>query len=74
RGQKLLGYLHYADYVVEKFDERYHVNCMYVFRIFDEINDVRNFEKAEKATNGVGAHSQGTLSNTTSPLHNTQTM
>lgn len=73
RGQNLLGYRHYADDVVEKFVERAHANGMDVFRIFDAMNDVRNFEKAVKATIEVGAHAQGTLSYTTSPVHNTQT-
>ncbi|ENM3929593.1 sodium-extruding oxaloacetate decarboxylase subunit alpha [Vibrio cholerae] len=73
RGQNLLGYRHYADDVVEKFVERAHANGMDVFRIFDAMNDVRNFEKAVKATLDVGAHAQGTLSYTTSPVHNTQT-
>ncbi len=73
RGQNLLGYRHYADDVVEKFVERAHVNGMDVFRIFDAMNDVRNFEKAVKATIGVGAHAQGPLSYTTSPVHNPQT-
>lgn len=73
RGQNLLGYRHYADDVVEKFVERAHANGMDVFRIFDAMNDVRNFEKAVKATVDVGAHAQGTLSYTTSPVHNTDT-
>ncbi|MEF1255839.1 sodium-extruding oxaloacetate decarboxylase subunit alpha [Vibrio sp. M260112] len=73
RGQNLLGYRHYADDVVEKFVERAHTNGMDVFRIFDAMNDVRNFEKAVKATVDVGAHAQGTLSYTTSPVHNTET-
>ncbi|EOX1768571.1 sodium-extruding oxaloacetate decarboxylase subunit alpha [Vibrio cholerae] len=73
RGQNLLGYRHYADDVVEKFVERAHANGMDVFRIFDAMNDVRNFEKAVKATIDVGSHAQGTLSYTTSPVHNTQT-
>ncbi|MCG7499827.1 sodium-extruding oxaloacetate decarboxylase subunit alpha [Vibrio sp. Of7-15] len=71
RGQNLLGYRHYADDVVEKFVERAHKNGMDVFRIFDAMNDVRNFEKAVKATIDVGAHAQGTISYTTSPVHNT---
>ncbi|WP_299686959.1 sodium-extruding oxaloacetate decarboxylase subunit alpha [uncultured Vibrio sp.] len=70
RGQNLLGYRHYADDVVEKFVERAHKNGMDVFRIFDAMNDVRNFEKAVKATIDVGGHAQGTLSYTTSPVHN----
>ncbi|EKO3441471.1 TPA: sodium-extruding oxaloacetate decarboxylase subunit alpha [Vibrio fluvialis] len=73
RGQNLLGYRHYADDVVAKFVERAHTNGMDVFRIFDAMNDVRNFEKAVKATIEVGAHAQGTLSYTTSPVHSTDT-
>ncbi|MDD9176992.1 oxaloacetate decarboxylase subunit alpha [Aliivibrio finisterrensis] len=73
RGQNLLGYRHYADDVVEKFVERAHSNGMDVFRIFDAMNDVRNFQTAVKATIDVGAHAQGTLSYTTSPVHNSDT-
>lgn len=73
RGQNLLGYRHYADDVVEKFVERAHKNGMDVFRIFDAMNDVRNFEIAVKATIDVGGHAQGTLSYTTSPVHNLDT-
>ncbi|MCV5233691.1 oxaloacetate decarboxylase, partial [Escherichia coli] len=39
----------------------------------DAMNDVRNFQKAVKATVDVGAHAQGTLSYTTSPVHNADT-
>ncbi|MEJ2764080.1 sodium-extruding oxaloacetate decarboxylase subunit alpha [Photobacterium sp. MCCC 1A19761] len=73
RGQNLLGYRHYADDVVDKFVERAHANGMDVFRIFDAMNDVRNFERAVKATVDVGAHAQGTISYTTSPVHNLDT-
>ncbi|MDD1791830.1 sodium-extruding oxaloacetate decarboxylase subunit alpha [Enterovibrio sp. ZSDZ42] len=73
RGQNLLGYRHYADDVVEKFVERAHANGMDVFRIFDAMNDVRNFEKAVKSAVDVGAHAQGTLSYTTSPHHTLDT-
>ncbi|MGF1764541.1 sodium-extruding oxaloacetate decarboxylase subunit alpha [Aliivibrio kagoshimensis] len=73
RGQNLLGYRHYADDVVTKFIERAHTNGMDVFRIFDAMNDVRNFETAVKATVDVGGHAQGTLSYTTSPVHNSDT-
>ena len=69
RGQNLLGYRHYADDVVEKFVERAHTNGVDVFRIFDAMNDVRNFETAVKAAVKVGAHAQGTISYTTSPVH-----
>ena len=53
--------------------ERAHKNGMDVFRIFDAMNDVRNFETAVKATIDVGGHAQGTLSYTTSPVHNSDT-
>ncbi len=69
RGQNILGYRHYADDVVEKFVERAHVNGIDVFRIFDAMNDVRNLQTAIKAAVNVGAHAQGTLSFTESPVH-----
>jgi oxaloacetate decarboxylase (Na+ extruding) subunit alpha len=69
RGQNILGYRHYADDVVEKFVERAHVNGVDVFRIFDAMNDVRNLDTAIKAAVKVGAHAQGTLSFTESPVH-----
>lgn len=72
RGQNLLGYRHYADDVVEKFVERAHTNGVDVFRIFDAMNDVRNLETAVKSAIKVGAHAQGTISYTVSPVHNLQ--
>jgi oxaloacetate decarboxylase alpha subunit len=72
RGQNLLGYRHYADDVVRKFVERAHTNGVDVFRIFDAMNDVRNLETAVKSAVDVGAHAQGTLSYTVSPVHNLQ--
>lgn len=72
RGQNLLGYRHYADDVVEKFVERAHTNGVDVFRIFDAMNDIRNLQTAIKAAIGVGAHAQGTLSYTVSPVHSLQ--
>lgn len=69
RGQNILGYRHYADDVVEKFVERAHVNGVDVFRIFDAMNDVRNLQTSIKAAVKVGAHAQGTLSFTESPVH-----
>jgi len=41
-----------------------------VFRIFDAMNDVRNLETAVKMAVEVGAHAQGTISYTVSPVHN----
>ena len=73
RGQNLLGYRHYADDLVNRFVERAHTNGVDVFRIFDAMNDVRNLETAVKSVVDVGAHAQGTLSYTTSPVHTTDT-
>lgn len=69
RAQNILGYRHYGDDVVEKFVERAHTNGVDVFRIFDAMNDVRNFETAIKAAVKVGGHAQGAISYTTSPVH-----
>lgn len=73
RGQNLLGYRHYADDLVHRFVERAHDNGMDVFRVFDAMNDVRNLQEAVRAVKQVGAHAQGTISYTTSPVHNLDT-
>lgn len=70
RGQNLLGYRHYADDVVDKFVERAATNGVDVFRVFDAMNDPRNLDRAIKAVKKQGKHAQGTLSYTTSPVHN----
>ena len=69
RAQNILGYRHYADDVVEKFVERCAANGMDVFRIFDAMNDLRNFKTAVKAAIDVGKHAQGAMSYTVSPVH-----
>ena len=69
RGQNLLGYRHYADDVVQAFVERAAATGMDVFRIFDAMNDLRNFETAVKATLATGKHAQGAMSYTVSPVH-----
>ena len=70
RGQNLLGYRHYADDVVDKFIERCAINGIDVFRIFDAMNDMRNIERAVTVVKHTGKHAQGTMSYTTSPVHN----
>jgi oxaloacetate decarboxylase alpha subunit len=70
RGQNLLGYRHYADDVVDKFVERAATNGIDVFRVFDAMNDPRNLKRALEAVKRTGKHAQGTLSYTTSPVHN----
>ena len=69
RSQNLLGYKHYSDDVVNKFVERSKTNGVDVFRIFDAMNDVRNMQQAIKAVNDFEGHAQGTISYTTSPVH-----
>ena len=69
RSQNLLGYKHYSDDVVNKFIERSKTNGVDVFRIFDAMNDVRNMQQAIKAVNDFEGHAQGTISYTTSPVH-----
>jgi oxaloacetate decarboxylase alpha subunit len=71
RGQNLLGYRHYADDVVDKFVERAVTNGVDVFRVFDAMNDPRNLQRAMQAVRKQGAHAQGTISFTTSPVHTT---
>ena len=73
RGQNLLGYKHYSDEIVYKFIEKSKTNGVDVFRIFDALNDPRNMETAIKATIENEGHAQGTISYTTSPVHNLQT-
>lgn len=71
RGQNLLGYRHYADDVVDRFVERAVTHGVDVFRVFDAMNDPRNLQRAMAAVKKNGAHAQGTISYTTSPVHNT---
>ncbi len=69
RGQNVVGYRHYADDVVEKFVELAVRNGMDIFRIFDAVNDLRNLETAVRAAKRCGAHVQGTICYTISPVH-----
>ena len=69
RGQNLVGYKHYPDDIVTKFVEKSYENGVDVFRVFDALNDIRNMEKAIKVAKDQGAHVQGTISYTISPVH-----
>ncbi len=70
RGQNIVGYRHYPDDVLEEFVKKAVSNGIDIIRIFDALNDLRNMEKAIEYTRKEGAHAQGTLSYTISPLHN----
>lgn len=69
RGQNLLGYRHYSDDVVHAFVKQAADGGVDVFRIFDAMNDTRNIREAIKAVKKVKKHAIGTLSYTTSPVH-----
>ncbi|MDR1956154.1 MAG: sodium-extruding oxaloacetate decarboxylase subunit alpha [Treponema sp.] len=69
RGQNLLGYRHYADDVVAKFVETAAKDGVDVFRIFDALNDPRNFRAATEAAKKTGKHIQAAISYATTPFH-----
>ena len=73
RGQNLVGYRHYPDDVVDRFVTAAHKNGVDVFRVFDALNDIRNMKRSMDQIKNVGAHLQGAISYTTSPVHSTQT-
>ncbi len=62
RGQNLVGYRNYADDVVEAFVEKAAEVGIDIFRVFDALNDERNFIAAFDAIKKCGKHIQGTLS------------
>lgn len=69
RGQNILGYRHYPDDVVREFCLRAVDNGIGIVRIFDALNDIRNMEVAIQASKEAGAHVQGTIVYTISPVH-----
>lgn len=70
RGQNLLGYKHYPDDVVRNFIKLAVYHGIDIIRIFDALNDFRNIEVAMDETRKQGAHAQGTIAYTVSPIHN----
>jgi pyruvate carboxylase subunit B len=61
RGQNVVGYRNYADDVVREF-VLYTGDCgLDIFRVFDAVNDVRNFEAPFRAIKEAGKHIQGTI-------------
>jgi pyruvate carboxylase subunit B len=62
RGQNLVGYRNYADDVVTAF-VHHAADCgIDVFRVFDAVNDERNFITAFKAIKDKKKHIQGSIS------------
>jgi pyruvate carboxylase subunit B len=64
RGQNLVGYRNYADDVVRAFVTHAAECGIDVFRVFDALNDERNFAAAYEAIRAAGKHIQGTISYT----------
>ncbi len=69
RGQNIVGYKNYPDDLVERFVAAAHDTGIDIFRVFDALNDPRNLEAAIKAIKKYGAHAQGSLCYTISPVH-----
>jgi pyruvate carboxylase subunit B len=62
RGQNAVGYRNYADDVVTAFVKNAAEMGIDIFRIFDALNDPRNFETAVAAVKASGKHFQAALS------------
>lgn len=73
RGQNLVGYRNYPDDVVIAFVKKAVENGIDILRIFDGLNDIRNMELAIRTAKQAGAHVQGTVVYTISPVHNFDT-
>ena len=69
RGQNLVGYRHYGDDIVRRFVYKAAENGIDVFRVFDALNDIRNFETAAAAIKETGKHFQAAVVYTISPVH-----
>ena len=69
RGQNIVGYRHYGDDIVRRFVYKAAENGMDVFRVFDALNDIRNYETAAAAIKETGKHFQGAVVYTISPVH-----
>ncbi len=69
RGQNILGYSNYPDDVLELFVKTAIKDGIDVIRVFDALNDPRNLQKSIEFAKRYGAHVQGAISYTTSPVH-----
>lgn len=67
RGQNLVGYRNYADDVVEAFVEKAAEVGIDIFRVFDALNDERNFITAFRSIKKWGKHIQGAISYSLTP-------
>ncbi|MDD4465213.1 MAG: pyruvate carboxylase subunit B, partial [Dehalococcoidales bacterium] len=62
RGQNLVGYRHYPDDVVVEFVKHAAKTGVDIFRVFDALNDERNFEPALSTIKECGKHAQLAIS------------
>lgn len=69
RGQNLVGYKHYSKEICHRFIHAAHKNGIDVFRVFDALNDIRNVVDNAEAIKECGAHFEGAISYTMSPVH-----
>ena len=69
RGQNILGYKHYPDDVVRRFIKMSVYHGIDIIRIFDALNDFSNIKVAMDETKKQGAHAQGSIVYTVSPIH-----
>jgi len=61
RGQNLVGYRNYADDVARAFVDKACEAGINVFRVFDALNDFRNFETVVERIKANQQHFQGTI-------------
>ncbi len=61
RGQNLVGYRNYADDVARLFVDKACEAGMDIFRVFDALNDFRNFQTVVERIKANGKHFQGTI-------------
>ncbi len=61
RGQNLVAYRNYPDDVAEAFIEKAAEVGIDIFRVFDAVNDERNFETPFKVIKRCGKHIQGSI-------------
>jgi len=61
RGQNLVGYRNYADDVVRAFVDKACEVGIDIFRVFDALNDFRNFQTAVEQIKSNGKHLEGSI-------------
>lgn len=61
RGQNLVGYRNYADDVARLFVDKSAEVGIDIFRVFDALNDFRNFETVVERIKANGKHFQGAI-------------